>query len=119
MIKKIRKNVDAGRIQTAIELIQPVTPTDKNHQSDWWNTQFGRAILSCQEIYIEKVKRSLLLCKNKKDLGMFAASMPMIYWPKEPIEEDPEFYNTAFGVLIIDEWKKMWENVFNYFNSLA
>lgn len=57
----MRKEFTIGNIIDLIESEAPPTPTDKDHDAVWWNTDFGKMIrLSFQEVkdrLIEKIEQ--------------------------------------------------------------
>ena len=52
----MRKEFTIGNVVKVIDQESPPTPTDKDHDAVWWNTDFGRRIRSA----FDEVKKRLI-----------------------------------------------------------
>lgn len=90
----------------AMEVLQPVTPTDPNYPAHWWDSEFGKKVYNAQYLWIQEVKPRLTACKSSADVKKVLESSK-ITWPKystDP-EENFEWWVMDFGAIIIACWK--------------
>lgn len=87
---------------TAMEILQPVTPTDGQHQAHWWNEGFGIKVMSAQIEWIKEVKSRLVLCEDK-ECAREVLQKTAIKWPapSKVAEESLEFWTNGFGATIV------------------
>jgi hypothetical protein len=109
-------------MQKALEILQPVTPTDGDHPAHWWNEGIGQVIRNTQMLWIENVKEALLrepTMENVKE----TLTKEKIAWPSvnDGHGDYQHFWNFGFGSIIIAHFSanfiKFQRQVIEYHNN--
>lgn len=127
---KKKKYFNKETLAEAIQILQPVSPTDEHYQAHWYNDGLGLKIRIVQENFIRNFKRPLVDCKTKAEVNeLLALHTDAPKWPPyiKQYEEDQEkleqanheFWTNGIGGLIREEWFKMIRKFIDFLNSLS
>lgn len=112
----------------ALQLLQPVTPTDENHQAHWYHENNGGKILAVQKTFIHAFKKNFIDCKNKTEINRLINIAFTPQWlpyidenaitESELIQSNIDFWSTGFGLTVAKKWEKMFSTFIDFLNTL-
>ena len=113
---KSKKTLNRSTLAAAANYLQPVSPTQGGYQADWYGEKYGKKIMNAQKEYLHKLKTNLQLVSNKAEIGQILQTLK-VNWPSPP-EDEPKFWMSDQGKLIITFWDNMIEKFVDEVNSL-
>lgn len=108
MVKRKQFNLDNVRV--ALQLLQPVTPMDKDHPAEYWNDGTGLVIKSRQEMHIDLLKNNIMKGETKEDIQSIRNLVSESSYSFDSFVNqctDSLFWSTGFGDLILEKWDEM------------
>jgi len=128
MTQKVRY-CNRENIAELLQFLQPVTPTDNDHQADWYNTEYGKNVIFSQEAHIKTLKMLLKDCNFHKDIqAVFEQVGYYPSWPpyipdlslpdNEIIKVNHDFWMEGIGVLLRNEYQEMLRKFIEKVNEL-
>lgn len=114
---KTPKAFDKHTFIEGFPILQPVTPTDDEHQAHWWHTDDGQKILAIQNRYFDQLKGYKDFQQvSKGGIGRYIEALNHQYeWPEV---SQPGFWCTKFGDKIISGFWEVVNKFIRYLNTL-
>ena len=117
LINEDKASMDIPTLAKFNKLLQPITPTDKDHGAVWWNENMGKSIRAAQEKYISQFTSGITKCgQTNKSISDYINNFKPIKWPSD--ESIPDFWSSSFGIMMLSEWSNMWYKYFAQFASI-
>jgi hypothetical protein len=114
-----RKPFNRDTLIEALSFLQPVTPTDEDHQAHWYNEGYGQQIYSYQKMYIDYLKEKISKVRSKKEIQeIFIKSKILKPAPPITTSEQVKFWSEGFGLIIFNEYYRIISNFIYHINSL-